>query len=96
METGFYIFIAVMLIAAAAELILSFYYHPERVIFFPVTKDIHIDGIDAEEIFGASGKTIICFLNMGAEPAQWKTLVEMAEASANVFCLDEAEILTYL
>ncbi|MGN0696390.1 MAG: hypothetical protein ACI4J5_06475 [Oscillospiraceae bacterium] len=96
METGFYIFIAVMLIAAAAEVILSFYYRPERVIFFPVTKDIRIDSSAAEELFGASGKTKICFLNMGADPALWNTLAEMAENSENVFCLDEADILTYL
>lgn len=96
METGFYIFIAVMIAAAAAEMILSFYYRPERVIFFPVTKDIRIDGSAAEEIFGASGRTKICFLNMGADPVQWKTLEEMAEKSLNVFCLDEADILTYL
>ncbi|MGN1416949.1 MAG: hypothetical protein ACI4XF_08905 [Oscillospiraceae bacterium] len=96
METGIFIFIAVMIAAAAAELILSFYYRPERVIIFPVTKDFHIDSPAAEEIFGASGKTKICFLNMGADPAQWKTLEEMADNSQNVFCLDEADILTYL
>lgn len=96
METGFYIFIAVMLIAAVAELLLSFYYRPERVIFFPVTRELKIDSLAAEEIFSASGNTIICFLNMGADPAQWRILKEMADNTKNVFCLDEADILTYL
>lgn len=96
METGLWIFIVVMTIAAAAEIFLSLYYSPERVFFFPVTGDIHIDGPAAADIFGVSAKTKVYLINMGADPAEWKTLEAMAENSPNVFCIDEADILTYL
>lgn len=96
METGIWIFIVVMTVAAAAEMFLSLYYRPERVIIIPVTRELHIDGSAAADIFGVSAATKVYLVNMGADPAEWKTLEAMAEDSRNVFCIEESDILTCL